>query len=189
MNCPVCESPNADDALECVTCGKQLLLEGEVEPEPEPLEGLEQTVLDPLESAAGPVAPIAELELTQAADPKLQVTVEAIEVDRTPIEQKLDVPSNWTGEVDLDPTRNVDLDPKTAAPVDTGFCPWCGAPATGAVCDKCGRRRSRYVAAPQTEVQTASAEDTLLCPACFSRVKWEGKCPECGVPLPLRELV
>ena len=185
----MCESPNADDALECAVCGKQLLLEMPFDAVEEPLEGLEQTLLDPLESAAGAIAPIADLETTQLLDSKkLNVTVEAIEVERTPIEARLDLPSNWTGEADPDlaPTRIADDGERTAAPKDTGYCPWCGAPATGAVCDKCGRRRSRYTAEAAAPVRTGPAE-TLLCPACFSRVDWGVKCEECGTPLPLRE--
>lgn len=188
MNCPVCESPNPEDALDCAVCGKQLLLEGEVELPPEHLDGLETTVLDPLESAAGAVAPMGGLETTQLVAGPLEVAVEAIEVERTPLEARLDLPSNWTGGVDLDPTRIPDDGERTAAPVDTGHCPWCGAAATGLVCDGCGRRRTRYTTAPQTQEEAVSLDDTLLCPACFSRVKWEGKCPECGVPLPLREI-
>ena len=49
MICPVCEANNDADALECGTCGKVLLVEGEDDEYQPPLDGLESTVLDPLE--------------------------------------------------------------------------------------------------------------------------------------------
>ena len=126
VKCPVCETTNSDDAAECGDCGKILFADADLVVDVAPIEGLEETLHDPLESATGPVAMIPELERTQ-------------------IEADPDAVSFWGGGVDpdLDLGREPADGQRTPAPQDTGLCPWCTAPATGAVCDNCGRRRSR----------------------------------------------
>ena len=199
--CPVCETANAVDAAECATCGKVLLLEGELEVEAETVEGLEATVLDPLESAVGVVTRFAEVEDTQVADPKMVVAVEALEVDRTRQEEVATAPQFWYGGLDeLETGREVDGIPRTAAPVDTGVCAWCNAPGTEVICDGCGRRRLRgRTSAPRAAAgpglpltarqRTDAEEDTVLCPGCLTRVQRTDRCPECKTPLPRVELV
>jgi hypothetical protein len=185
MRCPVCEAENGA-ALECANCGKVLVKEETVLGAIVPVPGLEQTLQDRVEP---PIDALAELESTLVAQPGLEVEVSAIPgVERTPLESDPQAPMNWTvGQFALDSGREQDLDPRTPAPQDTGSCPWCGAPATGAVCDNCGRRRSRYSAPPQAAAQAVS-DAVVLCPACFARVPSGLRCSECGTPFLAAEL-
>lgn len=189
--CPVCETVNPDDAAECADCGKVLFTEAHLVDEVAPIEGLEETLHDPLESATGPVATLLELEQTQLARRDLKIAAEAVPgVERTQLEFDPDAVSFWGGAVDpdLESGREPDDGQRTPAPQDTGLCPWCTAPATGAVCDNCGRRRSRYTV-PVATAQVARAQaDTVLCPACFARVPTGARCLECGVPFAVVEL-
>jgi len=186
VRCPICEAENADEAVECQNCGKVLAVEADLVEDVAPLPGLEQTLQDKVETD---VAVIPELEQTQLASPGLRVSVEVLPgVEHTQIEIDQAAPVNWVaGDVALDRGREQDLDPRTPAPQDTGVCPWCNAPSTGAVCDNCGRRRSRYSAPPAVAQQSASG-DTVLCPACFARVEQGPRCVECGVPFAVPEL-
>ena len=171
VKCPVCETTNSDDAAECGDCGKILFADADLVVDVAPIEGLEETLHDPLESATGPVAMIPELERTQ-------------------IEADPDAVSFWGGGVDpdLDLGREPADGQRTPAPQDTGLCPWCTAPATGAVCDNCGRRRSRYTVPLATAQVARAQDDTVLCPACFARVPTGARCLECGVPFAVVEL-
>jgi hypothetical protein len=186
VRCPMCETENGDQASECSSCGKVLAVEADLVEDVEPVPGLEQTLQDPVEVE---VAVIAELEQTQLAPPGLAVALEVVPgVEHTQIEADPAAPVNWVaGEVALDRGRDEDHDPRTPAPQDTGICPWCNAPSTGAVCDNCGRRRSRY-SAPPAVAQRAANDDTVLCPACFARVATGPRCVECGVPFAVVEL-
>jgi hypothetical protein len=196
--CPVCETPHPEDAAECAVCGKVLLLEGDLEVDAAPMAELEQTLLDPLDSVTGPVAKMAEVEDTQLADRKLEVSVEAVEVERS---QQEEGPASglWFGGLpELETGRESDGIAPTAAPVDPGKCVWCGTPGTGVLCDGCGRRRLRgqqprpapAAGAPRLTAQqrTEAEEDTVLCPGCLTRVARLEKCPECMTPLPRAEL-
>lgn len=189
VKCPICETSNADDASECAKCGKALAVYLDLIDEVVPIDGLEQTIHDPLESATGPVPILAELEQTQIARKDLKVSPEVVPgVERTPIEADPSLPSFWSaGGVDLDLGREPDDGQRTPAPEDTGICPWCNAPATGAVCDACGRRRSRYLTPVAAPAQASLSED-VLCPSCFARVSPGVRCNECGVPFPVVEL-
>lgn len=199
-SCPVCETACSDDASECANCGKVLMLEGELEVESETVEGLEATILDPLDSVTGVVVRIAEVEDTQLADPKMVVAVEALQVDRSKQEELASAQQFWFGGLeDMESGREQDGIPKTAAPVDTGVCAWCQAPGTGVICDACGRRRlrgrtsaPRAVAGPggplTARQRTEAEENTVLCPGCLSRVPRTDRCPECKTPLPREEL-
>jgi hypothetical protein len=196
--CPICETPNPEDAAECETCGKVLLLEGDLEVEEEPMADLEQTLLDPLDSVTGPVVRLAEVEDTQLADRRMEVQVEAVEVERTKQEEGPASTLWFGGLADMESGRESDGMAKTAAPVDPGKCVWCGVPGTGVLCDGCGRRRLRgqparpaaaRAGAPMTAQQhNDAAEDTVLCPGCLTRVQRVEKCPECMTPLPRGEL-
>ncbi|HUJ27419.1 MAG TPA: hypothetical protein VLW85_15450 [Myxococcales bacterium] len=185
MKCPLCETENRGDALECANCGKQLASEADVLDDVAPLPGLEQTLQDAVDV---PTQVMADLETTQLASPGLQVDVVPTPgVEHTEIEQDPEAPLNWVaGQVAIDSGRELDREPRTPAPEDTGVCPWCNAPATGLVCDNCGRRRSRYSAPRGAEAQPAG--DSVLCPACFARVAPGPRCGECGVPFPGVEL-
>lgn len=183
----MCETENREGALDCAGCGKVLLDFPELIGEVVPVPGLEQTIQESVEPEE--ISPLAGLEQTQLAPPGLRVAMEVVpDVLRTQIEADDGAPVNWTrGQFDLDRGREEDLDPRTPAPQDTGLCPWCSAPATGAVCDNCGRRRSRYSAPPAVE-QRGPNDESVLCPACFARVEPGPRCVECGVPFPVVEL-
>ncbi len=196
--CPVCETSNPEDAAECATCGKVLMLEGDLEVEDEPMQDMEQTLLDPLDSVTGPVARLSEVEDTRLADRHLEVQVEAVEVERTKQEEG-PASALWFGGLpELETGRQSDGMAPTAAPVDPGKCAWCGAPGTGVLCEGCGRRRLRgqpvrppaaKAGAPMTAQQRSdAAEETVLCPGCLTRVQRLEKCPECMTPLPRGEL-
>jgi len=193
VKCPICETENSEETAECVNCGKILFTEADLLEDVEPVAGLEQTLHDPMESATGPIAAIAELEQTMVARKDLKVPEEQVPgVERTQIQEDPEAPVLWiAGNVDLDRGRELDDGVRTPAPQDTGVCPWCNAPATGAVCDNCGRRKSRYSAPPAAAQQAAraSGEDGVLCPACFARVPAGPRCIECGVPIVVTEAV
>ena len=189
--CPVCETVNPDDAAECEGCGKVLFAEADLLDEIAPIEGLEETIHDPLESATGPIATLPELEQTRLARRDLKVVDEVVPgVERTQLEADPNAVSFWGGAVDpdLELGREPDDGQRTPAPQDTGLCPWCTAPATGAVCDNCGRRRSRYTVPIATAQVARREDDTVLCPACFARVPTGLRCGECGVPFAVVEL-
>jgi hypothetical protein len=180
MLCPLCETDNPDDLPECTDCGKQLHTDAQVLEDVAPLPGLEETMQL---SVDVPAETMADLERTLVARSDLRVQVEVVPgVERTQLEEDPSAPINWSGQVVLDRGREEDLDPRTEAPQDDGRCPWCGVEASGAVCDSCGRRRSRYTAALPVPAAPQSSE-TVLCPACFARVAAVARCVECGVPL------
>ena len=189
LKCPICETDNGDDAYECATCGKALVTDADLLEDIAPIDGLEQTIHDPLESATGPVQALAELEQTMIARKDLAVVPEVVPgVEHTWIEEDPNALSHWSaGALDLERGRELDDGVRTPAPVDNGLCPWCNSPATGAVCDNCGRRRSRYSAPAAAPVQAAPGED-VLCPACFARVPPGARCVECSVPFAVVEL-
>jgi hypothetical protein len=186
MRCPLCETDNPETAPECAGCGKQLNAGDALLADVPLIEGLEATLQAARDVA---VERIPELEGTQLARRDLRIQDERVPgVELTQLQADPSAPMAWTaGQLELDSGRELDLDPRTAAPADTGFCPWCGTPATGAVCDACGRRRSRYTQA-LPEGAVASTDETILCPACFSRVPEAPRCGECGVPFAAREL-
>ena len=189
VKCPVCETANSNEAAECANCGKLLFADADLVDDVAPIDGLEVTLHDPLESVTPPVAPLPELEGTQLARKDLQVSVEVVPgVERTQIEADPGAVLFWSGGVDLDTGREPDDGQRTPAPVDNGLCPWCNAPATGAVCDNCGRRRSRYTVPVATAAVVQAQGDDVLCPACFARVPPGVRCVECGVPFPVVEL-
>ena len=189
--CPVCETVNPDDAAECGDCGKILFAEADLMAEVAPIDGLEETLHDPLESATGPIDRLVELEQTQLARRDLKVAPEPVPgVEHTQLQSDPDAVSFWGGAVDpdLDLGREPDDGQRTPAPQDTGLCPWCTAPATSAVCDNCGRRRARYSVPVVTARAAQRQGDTVLCPACFARVPAGARCEECGVPFAVVEL-
>jgi hypothetical protein len=183
MRCPLCETENPDDAAECASCGKQLQTDAELFEDAAPIEGLEETLADPWESESVVIETLPGLEQTQLASRDLRIQDEHVpDVERTQLEADVTVPSFWSeSDIDLESGREQDLAPRTEKPQDTGTCPWCGAAATCAVCDSCGRRRARYTEAPLAALARQS-DDTILCPACFARVATGLRCPECGVP-------
>ena len=188
MRCPVCETENSDDAAECANCGKILASEADLFEDVEPVPGLELTLQPPVETET---QTLAELEQTQLAPKDLEVPEEHVpDVEYTQLEQDPAAPLNWTaGNTPLDLGRELDDGQRTPAPQDTGTCPWCGAASTDAVCDACGRRRSRYTAAAAVVAAVLTGkEDNVMCPACFARVPPGERCTECGTPFPIQEL-
>lgn len=192
MRCPVCETDNPEDAGECATCGKQLMREADLDgADVAPIEGLEETIHDPLESVGPPAALLPELEQTQVARRDLQIHEERVPgVEFTALESDPDAPVLWQGGVDLDLGRAEDDGVRTLPPGDTATCPWCGVTGDGVVCDACGRRKTRYTQAATRAPAAAGRrdEDTVLCPACFARVAPGPRCVECGVPFAVIEL-
>src|SRR6202022_4756307 len=75
----------------------------------------------------------------------------------------------------------------TPVAAQSATCPWCGEASLGAICDACGRRKSRY-AAPAREREAVASGETVTCPACFARVSREVRCSDCGMPFPLQEI-
>jgi hypothetical protein len=193
MRCPVCETENRDDDTACATCGKALLVEADLVADVAPLEGLEETIRDPLESAIGPVQVLPEVEFTPVARKDLAVAVEIMkDVERTPIEADPDAVSHWsTAGVDLDLGRAPDDGVRTPAPQDAKLCPWCGVASDGAVCDSCGRRKIRYLQAVAAGPEAAADPNAekVHCPACLSRVMPGPRCSECGLPFPIAEIL
>ena len=190
MICPMCETESPDDLPECTGCGKLLVAQAAPNPFVAPLVGLEETLLPPGESAVGPVLALLDLERTAIARKDLRIALEPMMlVERTQIESDPDAQLFWGGAgPDLDLGREKDDGERTAAPVDTGLCPWCGAAATGAVCDACGRRRLRYTSANAAKAPPAQSGELVTCPACFSRVANGPRCENCHVPFAPREV-
>ncbi len=185
MICPLCETENPDDAAECASCGKAFAAAVQVDLPVVVVPGLEQTLFDAADGDdAGPVEAVPGLEQTMVARRDLRIPEERVEgIEPTQIELDPEAPQFWSGAVtELELGREVDDGARTPAPKDDGTCPWCHVPATGLVCDSCGRRRSRYSAAPVQAAATAS-DETQLCPACFARVPVGPRCVECGVRL------
>jgi hypothetical protein len=187
MQCPVCEADNLDDAVECAGCGRMFASGQGAGEAGGALEGLETTHFAP----TGPARP----ELLPG-------------VERTQIEADPQVASEWTaGELALESTQHeaaagataastaaAEIDRGRAPPsrertpvAESASCPWCGEASRGAICDACGRRKSRY-AAPAPEREAAVSGETVTCPACFARVSREVRCSDCGMPFPLQEL-
>ena len=183
--CPVCDTDNPLTAVECASCGRVLRRPTEVPGFAPPIDGLDPT----LHAAAEvDVERVPELEPTAVATRSLRAPEERLEVERTPYEAS-GAAQNWSaGPLELERGREEDQGPRTAPPVDSGACPWCGAVSSSAVCDSCGRHRARHFAAPLPPPDApSSALDAVMCPACFARVAAGARCAECGVPLPVRE--
>jgi len=182
--CPVCDTDNPQNAVECANCGRVLRRPTDVPGFAPPIEGLEETLHAPEEAA---VEPLPGLEETALSPRSLPVPEERLAVERT--EHEVDgAEANWTpGPLDLETGRDEDADPRTAAPIDSGACPWCGAASSSAVCDSCGRHRARYFVSPIPPPEAKARQpEAVLCPACFARVAAAERCAECGVPLPVR---
>ena len=182
MLCPLCETDNPEGAAECAGCGKAFATAAPPDLPLDPVPGLEQTVLAPDRAEAAP-DPVPGLERTQLARRDLRIVEERVaDVEQTQLESDPAATQFWSGGVtEVDLGREADDGARTPAPLDDGTCPWCRAPATGAVCDACGRRRSRYSVAPVPAAAAAGSEETQLCPACFARVPIGPRCVECGV--------
>ncbi|HET9753535.1 MAG TPA: hypothetical protein VFP52_11260 [Myxococcales bacterium] len=190
MRCPVCDTDNLDDAAECASCGKALRQEGEGGAEVAPIDGLLPTHLayPDLAVVVDPVPGLEATRLDEDASLPTSWTAGPLELSPTALAADPGAPSSWTGEVDLDPGRELDAGPRTPVPPETAICPWCGAASLGAVCDGCGQRKLRYSAAPEREAAAADAGETVSCPSCFARVAPDARCSDCGTPFPLQEL-
>jgi hypothetical protein len=184
MICPLCETENLEDASECAGCGKAFAT---APPEDLPVEtvpGLEQTLFEAPQVEDVELVP--GLERTQVARRDLRIAEERVEgVEQTQLRADPAAPQFWSGGVtEVELGREADDGARTPLPQDDGFCPWCREPSTGAVCDSCGRRRSRYSVAPAQVQGQSAGDDTQLCPACFARVPVGPRCVECGVRFP-----
>jgi len=190
MRCPVCEAENPDDVLECGSCGRSMVSQTSGEGEIRALEGLELTrVAEP--DLAVQVAALPGLEGTQleedAGSPP-QWTVGPLRLERTQHEAAAGATPAWTADLELDLGREADSGKRTPMPPETATCPFCEVVALGAVCDACGRQKSRYLEPAPREEAVAASGETVTCPSCFARVPKEIRCSDCGVPFPLQEL-
>jgi len=155
------------------------------------LDGLELTrvassdqpvVVDALPGLEG-----TQLEADAASPP--QWTAGPLELERTRHEAAAGASPAWTADLELDSGREPDSGERTPMQPETATCPWCGAVSLAAVCDACGRRKSRYLEPRQREEAVASVDgETMTCPSCFARVAMGIRCSDCGVPFPLQEL-
>jgi hypothetical protein len=179
--CPVCETENPVNVVECARCGKVLRNASAVPGFAPAIDGLEPTLQEPADAA---VEPLAGLEPTFVSSRGIRVAEERLPVERTPHESN-GAPVNWVpGELELESGREPGVRERTTAPANGTSCPWCGAESRSAVCDACGRQRPRYDAA---EAEKPRTDDIVLCPACLARVPPGIRCVECGVPLPPRD--
>jgi ribosomal protein L32 len=194
MLCPLCETDNPDNAVECSGCGKTLRNASSVPDFAPPIAGLEHTLQEQVDA---PVEEVAGLEPTMVASPDLSVpdlrlemdsgrsATEQLDVERTAVEEDPQAPQTWTaGTIDLETGRETDLDPPTPKAPETAACPWCGHASQGAVCDRCGQRKARYSVPAEDRAGPAAPGDLIVCPNCFARVMPGPRCAECGVPFP-----
>jgi hypothetical protein len=143
--CPVCETDNPSNAVECAQCGKVLRSAAGVPGFAPPIEGLEPTLQ---QEARVDVEPLPGLEGTQVASPGLRVAAEQLAVERTPHDSN-GAPVNWVpGQFEVERGREPESVKPTAAPSgavaaaregDTVLCPACLARVSrGARCIECG---------------------------------------------------
>ncbi|MFL5318303.1 MAG: hypothetical protein ACJ790_01505 [Myxococcaceae bacterium] len=185
--CPVCENqqPSGD---ECSVCGKQLTA----------AKG----------ATVAPVAPLAELEVTQHTGPQNVVAqpIEGLEVTRIPSPAQV-APESVEGlehtEVvlrnlqvivdrvaDLELGREVDDGVRTAAPTGAVTCRYCqNVQAEGLICNRCGMRlpKARIEAEAVAGSPNPKKEPVWTrCKRCGAPAKAEEPCRDCGtfVPLP-----
>jgi hypothetical protein len=191
MQCPVCAADNLDDAIECGGCGLALAPESAGSDEAGQLDGLEPTRLASADRAvhveALPGVEHTQLEADSTA--ASQSSAEFLALERTQHEAVAGATPAWTADLEIDRAREPDSGERTVTQPESATCPWCGAVSLGALCDACGRRKSRYLE-PQTAAPRAATPtgETVTCPACFSRVSKEVRCSDCGLPFPLQEL-
>lgn len=193
IECPLCELSNDDAALECAQCGRALLTFSEGGADVAPIEGLTLSSFSGETARAQADEVVEGLEQTRF-DPVRLAAVEALPVEQTALAQEPGRPLAFEpGTLELETGREADDGARTAAPEENGSCPYCGVVSAGKLCDGCGRRRTRYAAAPATAGPALRRQrrdgDDDFCPNCFGKIVWAAKCPECGVPLPLRELL
>ncbi|HEY4882651.1 MAG TPA: hypothetical protein VII08_03370 [Myxococcales bacterium] len=188
MQCPVCEADNLDDAVECAGCGRFFVTGAGAGEEGGTLEGLETTRFAPTGSARAESLP--GVERTQfEVDPQAasEWTAGELAVESTRHEAAAGATAAWTPGAEIDRGREPKNGERTPVAAQSATCPWCGEASLGAICDACGRRKSRY-AAPAREREAVASGETVTCPACFARVSREVRCSDCGMPFPLQEL-
>jgi hypothetical protein len=188
MQCPICATDNLEDAVECIGCGSAIAPESAAAEHAGPVEGLETTQLASrdllVDVEALPGVERTELDADPGAAPEW--TAGELTLERTEHEAA-GVTAASNADVEIDLGREPESGERTPVPPETATCPWCGAVALGAMCDACGRRKSRYTAASARREATLPGE-TVTCPACFARVVREVRCGQCGMPFPLQEL-
>jgi hypothetical protein len=188
MQCPVCDAENLDDAVECAGCGRMFASGPGAGEADGPLEGLETTRFAPTDPARPESLP--GVERTQIeADPRAasEWTAGELALESTQHEVAAGATTAWTPGGEIDRGRESTSGERTTVAAESASCPWCGETSPGAICDACGRRKSRY-AAPAREREAVASGETVTCPACFARVSREVRCSDCGMPFPLQEL-
>jgi hypothetical protein len=138
--------------------------------------------------------------LTRHEGVELPVEIEPLQVERAEQGPPGPLQPFWTPGLDaLDTGREPDGLPPTVYSEENAICVWCGTPAPRAVCENCGRRRTRGRGSELDKARQGRGAGgpvgaqtlepiTMLCPACFTRVPREARCPECRAPLPVEEL-
>ena len=188
MQCPVCEAENLDDAVECAGCGRTLAAGPGAGEDGGSLEGLETTHFAPVDP--GRIESLPGVEPTQLeSDPQApsEWTGGDLALESTLHEAAAGATAARSPGAEIDRAREPKSGERTPVADESSSCPWCGEASRGAICDACGRRKSRSAAPPPQSEAVASGE-TVTCPACFARVSREVRCSDCGMPFPLQEL-
>ena len=186
LQCAVCETVNADDALECAECGRQLLSDAEIDETIEPVPDVDRASYAGDTALTPDIDQLPELELTHY-QPTRVIVSERMAVESTLQPAAGEVASEPVSP-DFESGREADDGTRTLPPEEADLCPFCGVASAGKVCDGCGRRKARYTVpkgAPRTALRNEPAKE--VCPTCLSRVIWAERCPECGVRMKPRE--
>jgi ssDNA-binding Zn-finger/Zn-ribbon topoisomerase 1 len=188
MQCPVCDADNLEDAVECAGCGRMFESRRGAGEEGGPLEGLETTHFAPADLARPESLPGVEWTQIEAVPQATsEWTAGEIAIESTRYEAPAGATAASTPGAEIDRGREPTSRERTPVAAESANCPWCGEASLGAICDACGRRKSRY-AGPAPAREAAVSGETVTCPSCFARVSREVRCSDCGMPFPLQEL-
>lgn len=180
--CPVCEHQQAL-GTECDVCGKQLAAPRQAQV---PVDRMPDLELTPLVRPGIPVQQMPMPDLDRGRAPSVP------ELPGAPMPE-LDM--GRASQVSVPVERIADLerhredaggDPATPAPIGAVTCRYCrNVQAEGAICDRCGMRLPRYVAAA-APVELGSPEDApTVRHACGVKTRAGAPCESCGVFVPL----
>ncbi len=183
--CPVCDTPHAQGALECATCGRVFFAAADRAVAEARLPELEPTALVASKIAVPPEV-VPGLEVTSFAELS---AVAAPGGEAVPGLETTGLPAP-VGAVAIDIPP--DLERTVQEPVGGDASGWevvcqnCGATgqAAGIYCDQCGTRLSRPPDPDDIPMVIGVALDEdgpTMCKACGARRIVEGRCLDCGV--------